>query len=101
MDATSLLFASLISIANAEAVSTVDQQVIQAISQAVEANQKAASVGGEWRDAGKLIADAQAAANGGDKARALRLAAKAREQGKLGYEQAKSQRKVSQPSYLK
>lgn len=69
---------------------------------AVEALDKAASVGGEWRDArwGKskavkcgdkkmsILAAAECEAAAGDFDKAVKLAEKARKQGELGYQQS-------------
>lgn len=60
----------------------------KAIAAAAAACKKAASVGGEWRDVGKFIKQAKAAAKAGDDAKAIKLADKARVQCELGYEQA-------------
>ena len=79
----------------------------QLYQQAVEANDKAASVGGEWRDARddkrssqvrvgdkkySNLGAAQAYAEQGDFANAMKYAEIARRQGVLGYEQAMEQR---------
>ncbi len=53
---------------------------------------KAASVGGEWRDIGKFLKQAEAAAKKGDYDTAVKLAAKARFQGEMGYKQALEQK---------
>jgi hypothetical protein len=55
---------------------------VAAIASARDAQKQAASVGGEWRDTGKMIKKAEEAA---------KLAAKAEEQGMLGYMRATSQ----------
>jgi hypothetical protein len=75
--------------------------VEQAIANADAARKKAASVKGEWRDTGKIIKKAQAAAKAGKYDDAMKLAGKAREQGELGYAQAVAQRDLRMPSYLK
>lgn len=69
----------------------VDPAVQQAIDAAVAANQKADAAGFAWRDAGKMIKQAQAAAAKGDHQTAMKLAGKAREQGILGYQQSLDQ----------
>jgi hypothetical protein len=53
---------------------------------------QAAAVGGEWRDVGKMLADAKKAADAGDMDKALRLATTARDHSELGYQQAIGQR---------
>lgn len=77
---------------NAEKKASIDPKVQTAIDEAVAANKNANSVGGEWRDAGKFIKEAKAAAEAGDNEKALALANKAKTQGDLGYEQALSQK---------
>jgi hypothetical protein len=72
-----------------------------AIEKAEDARQKAASVGGEWRDTGKLIKQAQEAAKSEDYATAIKLANEAFRQGELGYQQAMSQKNAGFPSYMK
>ncbi len=52
---------------------------------------KAASVGGEWRDSRKLLESADKAASEGQLDRAVALAEQAKRQGELGYAQAVSQ----------
>ena len=63
-----------------------------AIGAANDARKKAASVGGEWRDTGKFIKQAKAAAADGDYEKAIKLANKAKTEGELGYAQAISQK---------
>ena len=63
-----------------------------AIAAAIAAVDRAASVGGEWRDTRAIIKEAQAAAKAGHEAEALKLAQRALEQGELGYTQAVGQR---------
>ena len=83
-------------------VSAADSARVQkAIVAAENAQKKAASVDGEWRDTGKIINQAKAAQAEGDFAQAVKLANKAERQGELGYEQAVSQEKLQIPSYLK
>ncbi len=66
---------------------------------AVEAERKkAASVGGEWRDIGKLIKKAKAAAAKGDFDKANKLLEEARFQARMGYQQAMEQRNAG-PRY--
>lgn len=63
----------------------------KAISDADAERKKAAKVGGEWRDTGKFLKQAEEAAKKGDFKKALKLAKKASSESKLGYEQAVSQ----------
>lgn len=73
----------------------------EAIAKAEAARKKAASVNGEWRDTGKFIKQAEEAAKAGDYSKAVKLAHKAAEEGRLGYEQQVSQSELKMPSYLK
>ncbi len=72
----------------------------KAMTAAREAPKKAAAVGGEWRDIGKFLEQAEQAAAKGDFATANQLAEKAKKQGELGYEQAMSQKDVGLPEYM-
>ena len=69
----------------------------QAINAAVAANKKADSVGYEWRDAGKIIKDAQAAAKDGNFDEAVKLANKAKAQGDLAFQQYETNKKMRMP----
>ena len=64
---------------------------VAAIASAKDAQKQAASVGGEWRDTGKLIKKAEKLLKDGKAEEAAKLAAKAEAQGMLGYMQATSQ----------
>ncbi len=64
------------------------------------ARKKAGSVGGEWRDTGKMLKQAKAAVKSGAYDKAIKLAEKAGRQGELGYTQATSQQKLQLPSYV-
>ncbi len=83
--------------------SEIDQatQFKQAIEKAEAATKKAASVKGEWRDTGKIIKKAKAAAEKGDYHNALKLANTAYRQGELGYQQAVGQKNAGFPPYLR
>ncbi len=63
-----------------------------AFAAAKAAQKKAAAVGGEWRDVGKFLKQAEQAAEAGDYAKAIKLANKAKFQGEMGYQQALSQK---------
>lgn len=79
-----------------------DTEFVNLLNTAKSAQKKASSVGGEWRDVGKFIKEAEQAAADGDFDRAKKLAQKAKTQGELGYEQAVSQKgKARNPSYLR
>ncbi|MCB1864148.1 MAG: hypothetical protein KDG50_01860 [Chromatiales bacterium] len=73
-----------------------------ALAAAKAAQKKAASVDGEWRDTGKHIKDAMAAAEKLDYDSALKMLKKAQMEGERGYEQATSERAKTNmhPSYL-
>lgn len=71
------------------------------LAEAKAALKKAASVNGVWRDTGKLIEDAEKAAQSGDYAKAIKLAEAGKNQGELGYQQAQAQKEATPPSYLR
>ena len=62
-----------------------------AIAAAKEAEKQASSVGGEWRDTGKMIKKAEKLLSEGKTQEALELARQAEAQGMLGYMQATAQ----------
>ena len=64
-----------------------------AIAAAKEAQKQARSVGGEWRDTGKMIKKAEKLLKEGKTKEAAKLAEEAEIQGMLGYMQATSQTK--------
>jgi hypothetical protein len=64
------------------------------------AHKQAKAAGGEWRDTGKLVAKAEAAAAAGDCAKATGLYTKAKGQYDMGHEQALSQANAGNPAYL-
>lgn len=79
-----------------------DPAFVKLLGEAKVAQKKANSVGGEWRDVGKFLTDAEKAADGGDLDKAMKLAQKAKSQSEIGYEQAVKQKgKVEYPSFLK
>ena len=71
-----------------------------AVEKADASRKKAASAGSEWRDTGKMIKQAKAAAKKGDYKKGLELANTAYRQGELGYQQAIDQKGVGFPSYM-
>lgn len=76
----------------AMAVSATDQADFEkAYEAAVAAQEKAASVSGEWRDTEKFLKEAKKLAEAGDFEAAVKLAEKAEQQGHRGYEQMTSQ----------
>lgn len=70
----------------------IDADVQKALDAATAANKKAASVGYAWRDTKKIMKKAVAAAEKGDKAKAMALANEAHTQAKLAYAQYLEQR---------
>jgi hypothetical protein len=59
--------------------------------EAKAAIKKSAEAGHEWRDATKYLAQAKAAHDIGDNARAITLIKRAKRQGELAYQQAQQQ----------
>jgi hypothetical protein len=86
--ATSLALASGAYLAPAGAA---DMDTENAIAAAKDARKQAASVGGEWRDTGKMIKKAEQLLKQGKNEEAGKMAAAAEAQGMLGYMQATSQ----------
>ena len=64
---------------------------VAAIAAAKDAQKQANSVGGEWRDTGKMIKKAEKLLKEGKTEEAAKLAQQAEAQGMLGYMQATSQ----------
>ena len=71
--------------------SAADMDADKAIAAAKDARKQAISVGGEWRDTGKMIKKAEALLKQGKTEEAAKMAAAAEAQGMLGYMQATSQ----------
>ena len=67
------------------------EAVLDRLVAAKEAQKQAASVGGEWRDTGKMIKKAEALLKEGKAEEAAKMAEAAEAQGMLGYMQATSQ----------
>jgi len=74
-------------------VSAADMSAEASIAAAKEARKQAKSVGGEWRDTGKMIKKAQRLLKEGKAKEAAKIAQEAEAQGMLGYMQATSQTK--------
>ncbi len=70
----------------------------KAYAEAEALQKKANSVGGEWRDVGKFMKEAKAAAKEGNFDKASKLLAKAKFQSEAGYKQAMEQ-KGAGPQY--
>lgn len=64
---------------------------VAAIATAKDAQKQAASVGGEWRNTGKMIKKAEKLLKDGDADKAAKLAEAAEAQGMMAYIQATSQ----------
>jgi len=90
---TTILAAALLLFASAFQLpaQAADRTAENAIAAAKEAQMHAASVGGEWRDTGKMIAKAEALMKQGKNEDAIVMAEEAEMQAMLGYMQATSQ----------
>ena len=66
---------------------SMSPDAVQAISGAKAANKKAKAVGYEWRDTGKLLKKAEAAANKGDNEAAIKMANKAESEAVMAVKQ--------------
>lgn len=73
---------------------SASSQADAAIVFASDANKRAAAVGYEWRDTGKFIKKAKAAAAKGDDQKAIKLANQAKLQADLAYNQWEHERKL-------
>jgi len=71
------------------------------INDAEKAREKAASVGGEWRDVGGLIKEAKTLAGAGEFDKAIEVASAAKFQSERGYEQALAERNADFPDYMR
>ncbi|MBK1719351.1 hypothetical protein CKO27_17175 [Thiocystis violacea] len=80
--------------------SDAKSQAEAALAAAEAARAKADSVGGEWRDTAKMIAEAEGLVKSGSYQEAIALANRARVQGERGYEQALGEREAGFPSYM-
>jgi hypothetical protein len=72
-------------------------EIIGKITSALE---KAKSVGGVWRDAGKMLKHSKSLSGSGRYDDAIKSAKTVLFQAKRGYEQALSQKNVGNPNYL-
>lgn len=72
-----------------------------AITAAEAARERAASVGGEWRDVGTIIKSAKTLAGAGEYDKAIEAAAAAQFQSERGYEQALAERGADFPDYVR
>ena len=85
---TTLTLSSATYLATANAA---DMSAENAIAAAKDARKQAISVGGEWRDTGKMIKKAEELLKKGKTEEAAKIAQAAEAQGMLGYMQATSQ----------
>jgi hypothetical protein len=74
-------------------VNAADMSAEASIAAAKDAQKQAKSVGGEWRDTGKMIKKAEKLLKEGKAKEAAKIAQEAEAQGMLGYMQATSQTK--------
>ncbi len=86
--------------ATSASASASSAEADQAIADAEAARKKAASVGGEWRDTGSMIKEAQDLVKSGEFDKAIKLANEAKLQGEMGYKQALAEKNASFPSYV-
>jgi len=85
----------------AKMTTALDVIITKVMNDAKTDQKKAASVGGEWRDIGKMLKKAQKAKDSKNFVKAFELAQIASEQAKIGYKQAMDQQVFKAPSYLK
>lgn len=71
------------------------------IEAAEAAREKAASVGGEWRDVGDMIKSAKTFLGAGEYDQAIQAASAARFQSQRGYEQALAEQDADMPTYMR
>ncbi len=88
---TTLLAATFAVFGSAYMTSAHAVDAAAAIAAAKDAQKQAKSVGGEWRDTGKIIKKAEKLLKEGNAEKAAKMAAAAEAQGMLGYMQATSQ----------
>ena len=81
---------------------SADENSFNASYEAADAaRKKAASMGYEWRDTGKMLKKSKEAADKGDYATANKLAMKAEMQGKMAQAQAKEQEQAWMDAVIK
>lgn len=71
------------------------------IAAAEEAREKAASVGGEWRDTASMIKSARTLAGAGEFDKAIEAASAAKFQAERGYEQVMTEKDADFPVYMR
>lgn len=90
---------ALVSATGCAAVKSDENAATAAIASAKAAQKHAASVGGEWRDTGKMIKKAEKLAAEGKTEKAIKTAKAAEFQGKAGLDQSKAQPGVAGPRF--
>ncbi len=89
-------------VASAGYTMSADEKSFNASYEAADAaRKKAASMGYEWRDTGKILKESKEAADKGDYVTADKLAKKAEMQGKMAVAQAKEQEQLWQAAVVK
>lgn len=103
MNMKTLMASLLIAACSVSVPAFAEDSFDDVIAKAKDAQKKAASVGGEWRDVGKFIKKAEAAAKDGKAEKAMKLAKKALQQSEDGHKQATKQLEVAKdfPDYMK
>jgi rhodanese-related sulfurtransferase len=91
----------MVSLPLTNAWSATKAEAEEAIAAADAARKQAASVGGEWRDTGKMIKEATSLLDTREYTKAIGLANKAKKQGELGYQQAMDQKDAGMSDYFK
>ena len=88
----SLIFAAALTAGCAGGAAKTAEDYNQALADAKSAVSKAKKAKNEWRDTGKILKKAAAAAKAGDYDKATKLANKAKRQGELALIQANAQK---------
>lgn len=101
MKRTALIAAIALALATTGVNAATQKEAADAVLAAVSAIEKAASVGGEWRDSYKILGEAKKAYRHGDYDMALEKANIATSQGEMGFQQAREQANASMPEYVR
>jgi len=94
---TILLVALLSACASTTEKGSGNPDLERLIEDAEEAIDKAASIGGEWRDSRTILDKAREAGQRGELEQATKLAEQAKKQGEMGYQQAQEQKISASP----
>jgi len=95
-----LLAATATALLSTSAFASSQADYDSAVAAATAELKAANKAGNEWRDSGKLLKKAAAAAKKGDLAKATKLAKAAQFQGKIAQQQAAEQAQAGNPAYL-